>query len=74
MTMIHLHLSVVMSGSLESRSLTLLALGAMMALVLAAIRQLVRQARVIVMISGTSVLLVFLVVLALAYLITLRPV
>ncbi|MER7361448.1 hypothetical protein [Nonomuraea wenchangensis] len=52
-----------------TRGVTLLLLTALITVMMAAIRWLARRAQILVVISGTAVLLVFLVVLVLAYLI-----
>ncbi|WP_146103630.1 hypothetical protein [Nonomuraea solani] len=60
-----------MPTTTDSRHLSLFILAALITLTLAAIRGLVRRARVVMVVSGTSVLLVVLAVLAIAYVITL---
>ncbi|MEW9547605.1 hypothetical protein [Nonomuraea sp. NPDC050783] len=54
----------------DTRSVSLLILAALITLVLAALRWTARRTRVLVVVTGTGVLLVFLAVLVLAYLIT----
>ncbi|GAA0988998.1 hypothetical protein GCM10009555_071960 [Acrocarpospora macrocephala] len=66
-----LHFVVQVPVPLDPASLTLLMLGSAIMLVLGAIRWLIRRAH-IVAISGGSVLVVFLTILILAYLVTLK--
>jgi hypothetical protein len=68
-----LHLSVAMSLSTDTKNVSLLILAIMITLVIAAIRWMARRTRVIMVISGTSALLMILAVLLLAYLITFGP-
>ncbi|TDD19019.1 hypothetical protein [Nonomuraea diastatica] len=70
MTTLALHLSVATPMSSDTRTMSLLMLATMITLTLAAIRGLIKRTRLVVVISGTSALLVVLAVLALAYLIT----
>ncbi|MFI7697618.1 hypothetical protein [Nonomuraea sp. NPDC049480] len=72
-TTLALHLAVAMPPSADAKSVSLLILAVMITLVVAAIRWVARRTRIIVMISGTGVLLVILAVLLLAYLITFSP-
>ncbi|GAA1282803.1 hypothetical protein Psi02_31350 [Planotetraspora silvatica] len=53
----------------DSRTLTLLILTIMITLVVAAIRWMVRRTRVVLMISGSGILLVVLTILITAYLV-----
>ncbi|TMR95402.1 hypothetical protein [Nonomuraea basaltis] len=62
-----------MPNSTDTGNLTLFILAVLIALVVAAIRGMARRTHVIMVISGTSVLLVILSVLVLAYLITFGP-
>jgi uncharacterized membrane protein len=65
-----LHLSVAMPTSLDPRHLSLLMLTVLIGLTVTAIRKLVRRTQVVMVVSGTSVMLVILTVLLLAYVIT----
>ncbi|TDD09490.1 hypothetical protein E1292_09355 [Nonomuraea deserti] len=70
MTTLALHLSVATPMSSDTRTMSLFMLATMITLTLAAIRGLIKRTRLVMVISGTSALLVVLSVLALAYLIT----
>jgi hypothetical protein len=70
MTTLALHLSVAMPESVDTKHLTLFILAAMITLALAGIRAMLRRTHVIMVISATSVLLVVLSILVVAYLIT----
>ncbi|MGJ6966695.1 hypothetical protein ACSDR0_32760 [Streptosporangium sp. G11] len=72
MTTLPAHLTAAMPSSVDSGNLTLLILAATITLVFAAIRWTARRTHIVLMISGTSVLLVVLVILVLAYLATFR--
>ncbi|GAA3580611.1 hypothetical protein GCM10022419_072600 [Nonomuraea rosea] len=61
------HLSVVLP---DTKHVTLLILATMITLSLAAIRGLLRRTHVVMVVTGTSALLVILTVLVVAYLIT----
>ncbi|MFC4114764.1 hypothetical protein [Nonomuraea zeae] len=71
MTVLTLHLSVALPGSADTKHVTLLILATMITLALAGIRGLLRRTQVVMVITGTSALLVVLSVLVVAYLITL---
>ncbi|MFG1702942.1 hypothetical protein ACFLIM_07095 [Nonomuraea sp. M3C6] len=74
MTTLALHLAVAMPGSADTKNLTLFILATMIMLALAGIRGMIRRTHVIMVITGTSALLVVLAILAIAYLITFRAV
>ncbi|MEO3856943.1 hypothetical protein [Acrocarpospora sp. B8E8] len=67
-----LHFLVQAPVPVDPTILTLLILGSAIMLVLGAIRWLIRRAHIVVAISGGSVLVVFLTILILAYLVTLK--
>ncbi|TDE57606.1 hypothetical protein E1295_07820 [Nonomuraea mesophila] len=70
MTTLALHLSVATPMTSDTRSISLLVLATMITLTLAVIRGLIRRTHLVMVVSGTSALLVVLAVLGLAYLIT----
>ncbi|GAA0410548.1 hypothetical protein Acor_14260 [Acrocarpospora corrugata] len=72
MSTVILHSLAMPPVPVDPTSITLLILGTAIMLVLGAIRWLIQRARVVVMVSGTSVLLVVLTILILAYLVTFR--
>lgn len=63
-----LHLTAAIPSSFDSENVTLLILAATIALVFAAIRWTARRTHVVLMVSGTGVLLVVLAILVTAYL------
>ncbi|MDP4504697.1 hypothetical protein [Nonomuraea turcica] len=68
MTDLALYLSVAMPPPTDTETWSLLILATMITLVVAAIRWMARRTRIIMVVSGTSVLVVILTVLVLAYL------
>lgn len=70
MTTLALHLSVAIPTSTDTRALTLFLLTTLITLAAAAIRWTVRRANVVMVISGTGVLVIVLSVLLAAYVIT----
>lgn len=66
------HLIAAMPGSVDSENLTLLILATTITLVFAAIRWTARRTHILLVISGTGVLLVILAVLVTAYLVASR--
>ncbi|HEX4817544.1 MAG TPA: hypothetical protein VFV66_32785 [Nonomuraea sp.] len=69
MTTAALHLSTAIPAPTDTRSMSLLILAGLIALVIGAIRWMARRTRIIMVISGTSALVVVLVLLAVAYVI-----
>jgi hypothetical protein len=70
MTTLVLHLSVAIPTSTDTRALTLFLLTTLITLAVAAIRWTVKRANVVMVISGTGVLVIVLSVLLAAYVIT----
>ncbi|MEV0618008.1 hypothetical protein AB0I81_32115 [Nonomuraea sp. NPDC050404] len=70
MDTVALHLSVAMPASPDPRHLSLLMLTVLIGLTVTAIRKLFRRTQLVMVVSGTSVMLVILTVLLLAYMIT----
>lgn len=70
MTTLVLHLSVAIPTSTDTRALTLFLLTTLITLAAAAIRWMVKRANVVLVISGTGVLVIVLSVLLAAYVIT----
>ncbi|MBF8188312.1 hypothetical protein ITP53_21770 [Nonomuraea sp. K274] len=69
MTTVTSHLTVVLPLFPDARELTLFLLGILIMLSAAALRWIVRRTRVVVVVSGTSALLVVLAILFTAYMI-----
>lgn len=70
MTTLVLHLSVAIPTSTDTRALTLFLLTTLITLAAAAIRWMVRRTNVVLVISGTGVLVIVLSLLLAAYVIT----